>query len=173
MNDLLAKKYAKAILSRNDSDEFYDFLSSVNLAFSLPKFRELLASYEIKKDKKLDLILSFFSDLKPSFVNFLKILSQNSRLFLIPFILDELRKQKSLKEQIYTGTILSKEDVDSSKIFQLERALSKKFSVNIKLESKKSNNDGLKISLDELGYEISFSMKSLQMKMSDYILKTL
>ncbi|WP_297193529.1 F0F1 ATP synthase subunit delta [uncultured Campylobacter sp.] len=173
MNDLLAKRYAKAILSRNDSDEFYEFLSSVNTAFSLPKFKEILNSYELKKDKKLELILSFFKELKPSFVNFLKILTQNSRLYLIPFVLEELRKQKALKEQIYSGIVFSKNEVDSSKLLELEKALSKKFAVNIKLTNKLSKDSGVKISLDELGYEISFSMQNLQMKMSDYILKTM
>ena len=106
-------------------------------------------------------------------MNFLKILTQNSRLYLIPFVLEELRKQKALKEQIYSGIVFSKNEVDSSKLLELEKALSKKFAVNIKLTNKLSKDSGVKISLDELGYEISFSMQNLQMKMSDYILKTM
>ena len=33
--------------------------------------------------------------------------------------------------------------------------------------------DGVKIALEELGYELSFSMKTLQNKLSEFILKTI
>ena len=173
MEDLIAKKYAKAVLMRADANEFYEFLLAVVPAFSLDKFKLILNSYEIKKDEKLKVVMSFFQKTTPNFTNFIKLLAQNSRLGLIPQIVEELRKQKALKEQIYSGIIFSQEAVKADKIAELEQKLSKKFNVSIKLDNQITQTQGIKISLDELGYEISFSMQSLKSKMSDYILKTL
>ncbi|EEU7529971.1 ATP F0F1 synthase subunit delta, partial [Campylobacter jejuni] len=49
--------------------------------------------------------------------------------------------------------------------------LNKKFDANIKLNNKISQDDSVKIGLEELGYELSFSMKALQNKLNEYILK--
>ena len=56
---------------------------------------------------------------------------------------------------------------------ELEKKLSTKFKVTVKLENDLSKDDGIKISLDELGYEIAFSVQNLKSKMSEYILKTI
>lgn len=173
MENLIAKKYAKAILTRKDANEFYELLLAIVPAFSLEKFRLILSSNELKKEDKLQFISSFFQNAKPNFINFLKLLSQNSRLNLIPQIVKELGRQKALKEQIYSGTIFSEKAINKDELASLEQKLSKKFNVSVKLNNKITNKQGIRISLDELGYELSFSMQSLKSKMSDYILKTL
>lgn len=173
MDKLIAKKYAKAILTRKDANEFYELLCSIVPAFSLEKFKLILSSNELKKEDKLKFISSFFQNAKPNFINFLRILTQNSRLNLIPQIVKELSRQKALKKQIYSGTIFSAQAIDKDKLASLEQKLSKKFNVSVKLNNKITNEQGIKIGLDELGYELSFSMQSLKSKMSDYILKTL
>ncbi|TQR61385.1 F0F1 ATP synthase subunit delta [Campylobacter troglodytis] len=173
MEDLIAKKYAKAILTRNDANEFYELMLKLVPAFSLDKFKLILNSYDIKKEEKLNIIMSFFEKTTPNFTNFIRLLAHNSRLNLIPQIVEELRKQKALKEQLYSGTVFSQDSISLDKITELEQKLSKKFNVSIKLDNQITNMQGIKISLDELGYEISFSMQGLKTKMSDYILKTL
>ncbi|MFK0439523.1 ATP F0F1 synthase subunit delta, partial [Campylobacter jejuni] len=47
----------------------------------------------------------------------------------------------------------------------------KKVDTNIKKNNKISQDDSVKIELEELGYELSFSMKALQNKLNEYILK--
>ncbi|EJE7730812.1 F0F1 ATP synthase subunit delta, partial [Campylobacter coli] len=89
----------------------------------------------------------------------------------IPQIAKELERQKSFKENIFLETVYSKEVLSEDNIKELENRLSAKFGVKIKLQNKVGLNEGVKISLEELGYEISFSMKALQNKMSEYILK--
>lgn len=173
MDNLVAKKYAKAILTRADSNEFYELLKQITPAFKLDKFKLILSSNEIKKEEKFEFITSFFQNAKPQFVNFLKLLAQNSRLDLIPHIAEELRKQKALKEQIYSGTVFSNTAIHKDELANLEQKLSKKFGVSVKLDNQITDTQGIKMSLDELGYEISFSMQSLKSKMSEYILKTL
>ena len=173
MDNLVAKRYAKAILAQKNADEFYELLSAVAPAFGQEKFRLILGSNELDKQKKLDFVRSLFDKPKANFVNFLQLLAQNSRLDLIPQILRELARQKALKEQIYQGVVFSQKLLDKKALAQLEKKLSDKFKVSIKLANETSEAKGIKISLDELGYELGFSMDSLKTKMSEFILKNL
>ncbi|EAI5561063.1 ATP F0F1 synthase subunit delta, partial [Campylobacter lari] len=58
MEKVIAKTYAKAILERNDFENFYSNLLELSSAFASNKFIDILNSYEIKQDKKLELIFS-------------------------------------------------------------------------------------------------------------------
>lgn len=173
MNDLVAKRYAKAVSERADANVFYEHLQELSAAFSLPKFKLIIDSYELKKEQKLEFVLSFFDKLEPKFENFLRLLSQNSRLDLIPDIAEELSKQRALKASECVGVIYSKESIAGAKISELEEKLSKKFNTKISLQEKASQTDGVKISLEDLGYEISFSLQNLESKICDYILKAI
>ncbi|MBZ7953886.1 F0F1 ATP synthase subunit delta [Campylobacter sp. W0018] len=171
MDNLIAKKYAKAIIERTDIEDFYHRLSVLNSAFCMPKFKDIINSSQIQKDKKLDLLNSFFEKANPNFINFLKILLKNSRLDCIPQIFKELQRQKALKENICQGVVYSKETLSDDKIKELENKLNLKLKTKIKLKNEINQKDGVKIYLEELGCEIAFSMKAFQNKISEYILK--
>ena len=56
---------------------------------------------------------------------------------------------------------------------ELEDKFSKKLNANINFDSKKTNYDGIKIELSDLGFEASFSMSLFKAKLSEYILKAI
>lgn len=172
MNEILAKKYVKAILDRRrGSEEFYENLVLLCSAFSLPKCKEIVNSYELSREQKFEFVKGLVQNPSKNFFNFLRILSQNQRLGLIPLILAELSRQRALQKQIYTGRIYSNEALSKVEIEQLEQGLSAKFGLSIKLENELSSNEGLKISLEELGYEIAFSMPKLKNKIFEFVFK--
>ncbi|EGK8009814.1 F0F1 ATP synthase subunit delta [Campylobacter sp. IFREMER_LSEM_CL2127] len=173
MEKVIAKTYAKAILERNDFENFYSNLLELSSAFASNKFIDILNSYEIKQDKKLELILSLLNNPSDAFKNFINLIVDNKREMLIPEITKELSEQKASKENTFLGQVYSKEKLSEEEIKNLEEKLSLKFNAKIRLDSKISDNDSVKISLDGLGYEISFSMQSLKAKMNDYILKAI
>lgn len=173
MSSVIAKTYAKAILDRKDFDEFYSQLNQLSLAFGLEKFLNILNSYDIKQDEKLNFLLSLTDNPSDAFKNFIALLVSNHREGLIPELTKELGEQKALKENTFLGQIYSKEQLCDDEIKTIEEKLSQRFNANIKLDSKISDNDSVRISLDGLGYEISFSMQSLKAKMNDYILKAI
>ncbi|AXP09157.1 F0F1 ATP synthase subunit delta [Campylobacter hepaticus] len=171
MEKLIARRYAKAIISRSDIDEFYHNLCIINSVFALTQFKNIIESNQINKIKKLELLISFFEVKNSNFENFLKLLVYNSRLEYIPYIVKELEREKAIKENMFMGVIYSRENINEENLKDLEIKLSKKFNTNIKLINKITQNDGIKIELEELGYELSFSMKALQNKLNEYILK--
>ncbi|HEC1763403.1 TPA: F0F1 ATP synthase subunit delta [Campylobacter lari] len=173
MEKVIAKTYAKAILERNDFENFYSNLLELSSAFASSKFIDILNSYEIKQDKKLELILSLLNNPSDAFKNFINLIVDNKREMLIPEITKELSEQKASKENTFLGQVYSKEKLSEEEIENLEEKLSLKFNAKIRLDSKISDNDSVKISLDGLGYEISFSMQSLKAKMNEYILKAI
>lgn len=171
MKTLIAKKYARAIVSRVDKQEFYENLCFLASAFNDTKFKTLIESNQITKEKKLEFISSFFEKINPKFQNFIKLLINNSRLDCIPQIAKELEREKSFQENVFLGVVYTAQVLEQAQIKSLEERLSSKFNVKIKLKNEASGNDKVKISLEELGYEISFSMQTLQKKMSEFILK--
>ncbi|EAH7187393.1 F0F1 ATP synthase subunit delta [Campylobacter lari] len=173
MEKVIAKTYAKAILERNDFEDFYSNLLELSSAFASNKFIDILNSYEIKQDEKLELILSLLNNPSDAFKNFINLIVDNKREMLIPEITKELSEQKTSKENTFLGQVYSKEKLSEEEIKNLEEKLSLKFNAKIRLDSKISDNDSVKISLDGLGYEISFSMQSLKAKMNEYILKAI
>ncbi|AJD01095.1 ATP synthase F0F1 subunit delta [Campylobacter lari] len=173
MESVIAKTYAKAILERNDFEDFYSNLLELSLAFASNKFIDILNSYEIKQGKKLEFILSLLDNPSDAFKNFINLIVDNKREMLIPEITKELSEQKALKENTFLGQVYSKEQLSAEEIKNLEEKLSAKFNAKIRLDSKISDSDSVKISLDGLGYEISFSMQSLKAKMNEYILKAI
>ncbi|WP_139471021.1 F0F1 ATP synthase subunit delta [Campylobacter armoricus] len=173
MENVIAKTYAKAILERNDFEFFYNNLILLSSAYNCEKFMNILNSYEVKQEKKLELLLSLSDNVSDTFKNFLALVINNNREMLIPDITKELSEQKALKENTFLGQVYSKEELSKDDIKNLEEKLSQKFNANIRLDSKISDNDSVKISLDGLGYEISFSMQNLKAKMNEYILKAI
>lgn len=169
----VAKRYARAIASRVDVNEFYENLSVLAPAFTHSKFKALMETKEITKEKKLEFLNTICEKSNPKFNNLLRILLDNSRIFCIPQIVKELERQKFFKDNIFLGTVYSSQILDEINLRKLEEKLSAKFSVQIKLSNQVAHIEGVKITLEELGYEISFFMKNLQNKLSDFILKTI
>ncbi|EAH7935699.1 ATP F0F1 synthase subunit delta, partial [Campylobacter jejuni] len=60
MENIIARRYAKAIASRADINDFYQNLCILNSAFVLPKFKNIIESNEIKKERKMEFLDSFF-----------------------------------------------------------------------------------------------------------------
>lgn len=173
MKEVLAKKYAKAINQCANLIEFYENLLLLNSLFTTPKFKDFVENTQIKKSKKLEFLLSIFEKVSPNFENFLKILLENSRLNCVDAIIKELDKQKAIREKTYKGFVFSKNALNRDELKELESKISAKFDAQIILENKLSQIDGVKITLDELGYELNFSSKSLQNKLNEFILKTI
>ncbi len=128
-------------------------------------------NYEaIKKDFSLDLPLN--SNPKAEILANVK----EDKIYAVSKIYNDylnLQTQKTLYDMSknIVGIVYSKEKLSQENLKDLEVKLNKKFDANIKLNNKISQDDSVKIELEELGYELSFSMKALQNKLNEYILK--
>jgi len=176
MIPVVAKKYVKALLQKCDDSKYRDYYEKMSVlsdAFKFEKMQNIILSPDISKEKKYDFLISLVEDTDKYFKNFIKILVENDRLTLLPSICDELRYQISLIENSFVGKVISNSALDESSIKNIEDKLSAKFDSKVKLESVVTDYPGIKIEIEDLGVEISFSIDRLKAQMTEHILKAI
>ncbi len=176
MNELIARRYVKALMECLSKDELKGFLNPLGRLSSLyasDKFQLIIQSPDVNKNEKLELVMSIFKDKNEKIENFIKLLGENDRLTLIPYINDELKEQVLNMENIYKGVVLSNFEMDKEDLKKLEDSFSKKFGGSVEFECKKSDYPGIKIELDTLGVEASFSIERLKAQIAEHILKAI
>ena len=176
MNEVVAKKYVKAILSdvkSNELNAFVENLSELAAAFASDKFKSIISLPTLKVSQKVEFVLSLVKNQNAKFANFIKLLGVNKRLELIPAILDEMKIEQSLLENTYRGEVIGNFDLSAEQLKVLEENFSKKFNSKIKLNGSKGEYNGVKVELDDLGVEVNFSIDRLKSQMSEYILKAI
>jgi F-type H+-transporting ATPase subunit delta len=176
MVPVVSKKYVKALLSgqsEKKAKEYYKNLSILSNAYSLEKMKNIILSPGISKDKKYGFLISLLDKSDKSLNNFIKILVENVRVYLLPSICNEIRYQIATKENKFIGKIISSSALDNKSKKSIEEKLSIKFNSSIKLESIISDYPGIKIEIEDLGVEISFSIDRLKAQMTEHILKAI
>ncbi len=176
MSNQIARKYVKALMKSFDDKELkevYESIKELSSACNVDKFNNIIESPDMDRKKREDFILSLNENSDTKFINFLKLLSQHDRLELMPEICNELKYQEALKNNEFTGVIMSDFDITQEKISTLEENFSKKFNSKIKLKKSNDEYPGVKVKIDDLGLEVSFSLERLKAQMSEYILKAI
>ena len=174
MNDLIAKKYVKALIEGRDSNTITFIstsLNSISTAFSDAKFNSIMSSPEVNDNKKVELVLSLVEKPDNTLTNFVKLLGEKRRLELLPFIADELNVQIAKMNNTYVGIVYTNKELSSDYVSSIENQFSKKFDVKLSLSQDVCDYDGIKVDIDGLGVEISFSKERLKSQMIDHILK--
>ena len=90
---------------------------------------------------------------------------------IVPFIAQELKKQMNVLNNTYTGVVYTNKALESSYVDSITEKFSQKFDVKLSLEQNICDYDGIKVDIDGLGVEISFSKERLKSQMIDHILK--
>lgn len=175
MNDLVAKRYVKALIDSRDIQTINNISYNLNIissAFGDEKFISIISSPEIADNAKVDLIISLVDTANDkTFNNFIKLLGEKRRLSLLPFIANELNTQIAKMNNSYIGVVYTNQELSSNYISSIEEQFSKKFDVKLSLSQKVCDYDGIKVDIDALGVEISFSKERLKSQLIDHILK--
>ena len=177
MNSLIAKKYAKALLEIDglSLDDVLNQLKSISeVITSNANVEEFLNSPLIKSDKKYEAVIAPVADkLDKKVAALLELMAQKGRLSLIPELTNLLSKEIMIKNNKFTGVVESNEAIDTSLIEKLEKKLASYSGAEIKLESKKSDLDGIKVEVSDLGLELNFSKQSVKDALLEHIQKAL
>ena len=174
MKDLIAKRYVKALIDGRNSESINTIsnkLNQVASAFADERFNSIISSPEISDKSKVDLIISFVDGTDNSLNNFIKLLGEKRRLDLLPFIAKDLNIQLAKMNNNYVGVVYTNQELSSDYISSIEKQFSKKFDVKLSLSQNVCDYDGIKVDIDGLGVEISFSKDRLKSQLIDHILK--
>ena len=174
MEELIAKRYAKALSSvSNNIAGIVEVLNVLTEAIQAEEVKLALTSPLVADTKKTEMILSAVSDADGSLVNFIKILGENRRLDLIPAIPKVLNPDQQRVSNEYEGGLKSASSLDEATLANLEETLKKYTGSTIKLRQEKSDLDGLRVSVDDLGIEVNFSKQRVKEQLIDFIKKSL
>lgn len=174
MNDLIAKRYVKALLDGKDvksATAVYNDLKTIASAFKEEKFISIISSSEVNSNDKVNLVISFVDKCSNDLKNLVKLLGVNKRIDLIPSMVKELDGQISRMNNTYTGVVYTNKKLNAKYVTSIEKQFSKKFDVKLSLSQNVCDYDGIKVDIDSLGVEISFSKERLKSQMINHILK--
>ena len=175
MEELIAKRYATALASvSKDVKSIVSVLNVLSEAISDPEVHEVLTSPIVSADKKTEMILSSLGkDADITLVNFIKILGENKRLDLIPAIAKVLNADLQKESNQYEGVLKSNSKLAKEELAKLEKTLEKYTGSKIKLKQEKTDLEGLRVSVDDLGIEVNFSKQRVKEQLIDFIKKSL
>ena len=175
MNDLVAKRYVKALVDGRDSNAITTVSNNLNVissAFADEKFNSIISSPEVAVNSKVDLVISLVDSANDVILsNFIKLLGEKRRLSLLPFISKELNTQIAKMNNSYVGVVYTNQELSNDYVSSIEEQFSKKFDVKLSLSQNVCDYDGIKVDIDGLGVEISFSKERLKSQLIDHILK--
>lgn len=174
MEELIAKRYAKALSSvSKDLPGILEVLNVLSEVVSSAEINSTLTSPIISSENKTAMILSALSDKNVTLVNFIKILGENGRLDLIPAITKVLNSDQQRVSNEYEGVLKSASSLDEAVLANLEETLKKYTGSTIKLTQEKSDLEGVRVSVDDLGIEVNFSKQRVKEQLIDFIKKSL
>ena len=175
MEELIAKRYAKALSeATKDVKSLVAKLDVLSEALSDKDVLNVLLSPIVDTDKKTDMVLSVLKGDKDKVLkNFIKVLGEKKRLDLIPAITKVLNADIQKESNVYEGVLKSSKNLEDKEIKKVEKTLSKYTGATIKLKQEKSDLDGLRVSVDDLGIEVNFSKDRVKEQLIDFIKKSL
>lgn len=174
MEELIAKRYAKALSSASkDISSVADVLNTLSESIQVEEVMSALTSPLITDSKKTEMILSAVGDADIILVNFIKVLGENKRLDMIPAIAKVLTSDLQKVSNQYVGILKSSAKLPEEELSKLEMTLKKYTGSEIKLKQEKTDFDGLRVAVNDLGIEVNFSKQRVKEDLIDFIKKSL
>jgi len=177
MVELVAKRYAKALMeieAGKKIESLIDALESIALVLKEHKAKEIIASPLVSSEDKVALIteaLGKKSD--PILLQLIKVMGEKDRLGLIPDLVEILKFEKKKESNSFVGEVESSNALEKAELKSLEKALSKHSGAKIKLKQIESDLNGVKVKVEDLGLELSFSKDRVKRALLDHIQKAL
>lgn len=177
MEELIAKRYVKALklaLGSSSLESICEVFYALAKSYNDKKFISIVANPNISKKDKSDLLLLALKGIESDIIkNFIKLLIENNRVLLLPTIAKVIKKDIAQTAKEFSGFVYSNSDVKDNLVDELSKALTSKFNSNISLSYKKDSFDGIKVDIEDLGAEISFSKSRINTQLLDHITKAI
>lgn len=174
MLNIISKKYTQALIDSGcDLDEILCVLKGFSVALKDKKNADIIASPFLSKTQKEQFLLEFIKDADTKIQNFFRIIAQADRILLIPYICHELEKRLLARKKEYVAMLVSKDELDTKTLERIQDSLAKKLGVKLSIKQELSGIDGIKLSVEDLGIEVSFSKDRFSDDLKNHILKAL
>ncbi len=177
MEELVARRYTKALnesLGSDSLENVHSLFAAIKTSFADNTFVNIMDNPDVPSSDKESILLDAVKSANSDKVNnFIKLLVENKRIMIIPAIAEELRKTIASEKNSYDGSIYSDTDMDEGSLQGIATGLEKKLGAKINLTFVKTDFDGIKVEVVDLGIEINFSKSRLANQIIDHILKAI
>jgi len=177
MEELIAKRYIKAIKSSSDVESMQNMttiFAAIAESFSDEKFNQIMNNPDVSANQKSEILLAAVKSADSKEVdNLIKLLAEHNRINIIPALAEVMRKDVAASSKNYNGVIYSDSDIDSKVLDDLSAGLGKKFDSKISLNFVKNDFNGIKVDVADLGVEINFSKSRINSQMIEHIIKAI
>ena len=176
MEELIARRYVNALVDVTSSEQrvaYSEVLSAIADLFTDTKVQERLTSPLVSAEDKTSFVLDGLKDADSNLTNFIKILGENGRLDLIPTIAKSLNQELQKESNEYEGVVTSGHELGATELEDLQNSLKKYTGSTISLTQEKSDIDGIKVTVEDLGIEVNFSKQRVKEQLIDFITKSL
>jgi F-type H+-transporting ATPase subunit delta len=177
MEELVAKRYLKALKKVFSSDQLIELslvFSALADGFKNEKFAEFMQNPDISDDAKatflLDAVRSVESD---ELNNFMRLLIEEKRVEIIPALSREMKKEIARLTNSYKGCVYSNDTVDQTTLNKLSEGIGKKIDSHVDLEFIQHDFDGIKVEIEDLGFEIDFSKSKIDAQIIEHVLQAI
>jgi F-type H+-transporting ATPase subunit delta len=100
-------------------------------------------------------------------------MSEKGRLDLVPELTGILAFESKKLSNKFEGTVEADEALPKGELKRLEEVLAKYSGAKIKLKQTSTSGDGLRVSVEDLGLELSFSKARVKSDLLDFIQRAL
>ncbi len=177
MNELIAKRYAKALMECSSSKELKSqlaTLSALKKSLESPEVAELVASPLVSGEKKFELLVApLKKKIDGKLYNLLHLMSEKGRLDLLPDLAEILAFELKKQSNRFEGTVEADDALEKAEIKRLEKILKHYSGAEIQLKQSDKQSDGLHVAVEDLGLELSVSKSRIKADLLDFIQKAL
>ncbi|HEY9203449.1 MAG TPA: F0F1 ATP synthase subunit delta [Sulfurimonas sp.] len=177
MEELIAKRYIKALKKSSDVEKMQEITSIFSIlaeAFKDEKFIQIINNPDVSKSQKSEILLDAVKSAESKDVdNLIKLLAEHNRISIIPALAEVMRKDIAVTTKSYAGVVYSNSDIEAKVIEDLSIGLGSKFDSKISLKFEKSSFNGIKVDVQDLGVEISFSKSRINSQIIEHIAKAI
>ncbi len=174
MLHVVARKYTQALMDSVEKlDDVLSILKSLSVALKERSNADMISSPFLSKMQKEQILMNAVGNVDVKIQNFFRILAEADRISLVPYIAIELEKRLLARKKEYVATLTSKEELDTKTLGEIKAALAKKLGIQLSIKQKLSGVEGIKLSVEDLGIEISFSKERFSNDLKQHILKAL
>ena len=177
MNELIAKKYVQGLYRSLDAKSLVnaaEVLESLAKALDEEDIAVVINAPDVTQEQRIDILTSALKGAKSKELeNLMKLLVENKRVELISDIAEVLKKLIANEQRKFSGLVYSDSKIDTKVLKELGDGLGKKFNSTIALSYVKSDFDGIRVDVEDLGVEISFSKSRINKQIVEHILKAI
>ncbi len=177
MVDQIAKRYTDALVEGSSTEELVAYQNIFKaLATSLEdeKVKAVFFSPYMKDEQRTEILLDAVKAAKSDKVNnIVKLLVEKRRVDALGAMAKSLALLVADQNKSYEGKIYSNTDVKKDVAKKFETNIGDKVGAKVSFETVKNEYNGVKLEVEDLGVEVSFSKSNVRQQMIQHILKSI